>query len=69
MDSMPYNIKSLSSKIDPFFIFIIKIMEYGIINDIDVIVPGNIFLKNKEFIQCCIALINIEKKLSLLKIS
>lgn len=67
MDSMPYNIKSLSSKIDPFFIFIIKIMEYGIINDIDVIVPGNIFLKNKEFIQCCIALINIEKKTIIVK--
>ena len=42
-------------------------MEYGIINNIDVMVSGNIFLKNKEFIQCCIALINIEKKTIIVK--
>ena len=67
MDSMPYNTKSLNAKIDSFCIFIIKIMEDGIINDIDVMLPGNVFLKNKEFIQCCIALINIEKNTIIVK--
>ena len=42
-------------------------MEDGIINDIDVMLPGNVFLKNKEFIQCCIALINIEKNTIIVK--